>query len=293
MMYTVVLLGISILFAVSNNLLLHRLGDRTLQGKGEVFLFQTAVTAVWIVILSLLNRGWSISAEAWGWGSLYGVLTAAFLLCKMKAMSTGPASVTAFIGSSSMLVSAGFGLLYFHEPFSAWQTVGAVLLIGALCLSTVDFSHRDKAQRTWGVYSSLFFVFSGATGILFKLHQNSSDREEIDGMMLAAAITATVLFSALSLGFGYREKRALPKLPKSAAAISVLCGIVSCGYNRLNIRLSGLLPGTVFFPVFNGCVIFLTALATAAVFCEKITKRRLAGILCGIAALVLISGGIG
>ena len=293
-MNVIVLLSISILFAVINNLLLHGIKDKGLRGMGDTLLFNAFVSMVWLVILLIINKGTEISLQSWLWGIGYGSVMSAFLLCKMQAMATGPVSITSFIGCSSLIISTVFGVVYFNEKVSALQIVGIMCLIWALFL-TVSKSKRNsgderKTKKTWCIWCSFFFICSGVSGIVFKLHQSSSVRNEVNQMMLAAAATSIVLFTVSSLIVQRKTDKTLPRISSSVWIFVIACGIVSCGYNRLNISLSGLLPSIVFFPAFNGSVIFLASLFAAILFREKITRRQIAGIAIGITALLMTSG---
>lgn len=290
-----ILLILSISFAVINNLLLHGFNNKGLRGIGDVLLFNAFVSAVWLVILIVFNWGEKISASAWLWGAVYGSVMSAFLLCKMQAMATGPVSITSFIGCSSLLISTAFGILYFHEKVSVVQTVGVGCLLVALFL-TVSKSRKNseqqaKVEKSWSIWCVLFFLCSGATGIIFKLHQSSGEREAVNQMMLAAAVTSTALFLIFSLLVQRKIDKTLPRIPPHAWIFVIACGIVSCGYNRMNISLSGMLPSILFFPLFNGLVILLASLLAAALFREKITKRQMLGIIIGLGALLMVSGG--
>lgn len=290
----VMLLSISILFAVVNNLLLHGINNKWFRGMGDTLFFNALVSVVWLVILLAMNAGMKISAQSWLWGIGYGSIMSAFLLCKMQAMATGPVSVTSFIGCSSLLISTAFGVMYFHEKVSIIQITGVIFLIFALFLTVFKPSknqaEQEKSEKSWFLWCFLFFICSGITGIVFKLHQSSQARDEVNRMMLAAAITSIVLFLVLSLIVQRKKDKTLPRIPAPAYIFVIACGIVSCGYNRLNISLSGLIPSIVFFPVFNGSVIFLASLFAAILFREKITKRQMTGIIIGIAALLMASG---
>lgn len=117
-MSAAVLLTISISFAVINNLLLHKSKNKGFRGIGDVLFFNALVSVIWIIGLSVLNKGAHISVSAWIWGGVYGSVMSAFLLCKMQALATGPVSITSFIGCSSLLLSTGFGIIYFNEHIS-------------------------------------------------------------------------------------------------------------------------------------------------------------------------------
>ena len=59
--------------------------------------------------------------------------------------------------------------------------------------------------------------------------------------------------------------------------------------NKLNLYLSGALPGAVFFPCINGGNMALTAVAAAIVFREKLRPSQIAGVIGAAAAIVLIA----
>lgn len=209
----------------------------------------------------------------------------------MQALSTGPASITSFIGCSSLLLSTGFGILYFEEKASTVQLIGIVLLLFSLFLILNPKQAASvKKQKLWYCWTGLFFIFSGATGIFFKLHQSSPVRNEINQMMLAAAITSTILFFILSIVFQFKTDRTMPRVKSSAVIYIIAGGICSCIYNRLNIFLSGSLPSIVFFPLFNGGVILLTSLSAAITFREKITSHQFFSIILGFLSLVMTAG---
>lgn len=289
------LLCISICFAVANNLLLHGFGNRGLRGMGDVLLFNSFVSLVWLAVLAILNGGAAISVSAWLWGAAYGSVTAAFLLCKMQALSTGPVSITSFIGCSSLILSTAFGVIYFHEAVSTIQIFGVVLLLFALLLtigkSDSNDANEKKASAKWLIWCFLFCLCSGAVGIIFKLHQSSPSRGEVNQMMLAASIVSALLFAVAAFAVSAKDGKKCPRVGRPAWLFVVACGLVSCGYNRLNIVLSGGIPSIIFFPLFNGTLILVASLLAALIFREKITKRQIFGMLTGFAALVLISVG--
>lgn len=291
-MSAVFLLSVSIAFAVINNLLFHGFKNRGLRGMGDILFFNAIMSVLWIVILSVLNRGAHISAQAFLWGIAYGIVMAAFLLCKMQAMATGSVSITSFIGCSSLIISTLFGVIFFKENVTVLQIVGVVLLIFSLFLTLTGSGSKEKGgkKREWFIWCGLFILCSGATGIIFKLHQASPVREEINQMLLAAAITSAVLFGLSSLLVQWKSDRTLPRIGREAIFFVIACAIVSCGYNRLNISLSGMLPSIIFFPSFNGSVIILASALAAILFKERISRKQLYGMLTGIAALLLTAG---
>ncbi len=235
-----------------------------------------------------MNGFAAISFGAMLWGVGYGLVTAAFLLCKMQALATGPVSVTSFVGCSSLLIATTAGILIFDESVTPLQIIGVILLLAALFITISP--KAEKSQPGWKIWCVFFFICSGAIGVIFKLFQASDSASEAGGMMLTAAVTSSILFAVLSVIVSKKQNNSMPHIPLCAIPFIISCGIVSCGYNRLNITLSGQLPSIVFFPVFNGSVILLATLFAVLLFREKLKKAQMAGVILGTFALIMAAG---
>lgn len=289
--YLYMLLAISVCFAVSNNLLLHGFSNRGLNGMSDVLLFNSMVSCIWFVLLcayGLISGGLAFTPASVGWGVLYGSVMSLFLLTKMQAMATGPVSVTSFVGCASLLLSTAFGVFALREDASLLQITGVVLLIASLFLTISP--KRTDAKPSWKYWCAAFFICSASVGIIFKLHQRSSAAAYIDGMMISASITSTLIFAAAAFTLARLSEKPPPRVPKSAFPYLAACAVASCVYNRLNIMLSGKLPSVVFFPVFNGSVILIAVLAGVFLFGERLKKAQTLGIIIGALALILASG---
>lgn len=282
------LLFVSIALATANNLLLHGFNNRGLKGMGDVLLFNAMISCVWIAISLVLNGMEHVSGGAALWGVLYGSVTAVFLLAKMQAMASGPVSVTSFVGCSSLLISTAFGVLFFREKVTPVQVVCLALLIVALFLCISPKGGEIKPM--WKIWCALFFAASGAVGLIFKLHQASEYASEVDAMMLAASVVSFAVFFISSVVISKKREGRMPQLPKSAWTYLLGSGVVSFGYNRLNIMLSGKLPSIIFFPTFNGSVIIFASLAAALIFRERLEKKQLFGIVLGTLSVVASAG---
>ncbi len=286
-----ILLVLSVSFAVANNLLLHGFRNRGCRGMGDVLLFNAFISVIWAVIFAAFADYSVFSAGTVLYGLCYGVLVAGFLLSKMQAMSLGPVSVATFVGCSSLLVSTAFGVIVDHDRPSVLQIAGVALLLAALFLTVSP--KGGKAQKGWKLWCTLFLFMGGAVGIIFKLHQHSAVREAISEMMLVASITAAVLFTAAAFAVSYGKDHTPPRVGKEAIPFLISCSIVSCAYNRLNVGLVGALPSIVFFPVFNGAVILIASVLSAALFRERLKGGQYVGLILGAGALLLASGTLG
>ena len=112
-MSNVILLGISILLATASNLLLRRFRNNGLRGTGDVLWFNALISVVWLAELAVMNGFKPISMGAILWGVLYGVGLTVFQLSKMQSISSGPVSLTTFIGCSALLIQTVFGVDFY------------------------------------------------------------------------------------------------------------------------------------------------------------------------------------
>ena len=287
---TYILLALSVSCAFFNNITIKKFSNKGLDGLRGVLAFNSLASCVWIVILLAkgIVSGLSFGVGALLWGLLYGLVSAAFLLCKMQALSTGPVSLTAFIGCSSLLISTAFGVFVLREGATLLQWLG----VGLLCVSLflISAPKTGSAEKSWKFWCAAFFVCSAVTGIIFKLQQRSESASEVDEMLIVSAVTAALIFGLTAI---FLPRNGSPEVPVSALPYALLCGVFACVYNRLNVNLSGLLPCVIFFPVFNGSVIILSTLAGVILFKERLKRSQIIGMIIGSAALMLASGCVG
>ena len=59
--------------------------------------------------------------------------------------------------------------------------------------------------------------------------------------------------------------------------------------NVINLKLSGIIPSQLFFPLINGSVIILTSFASLILFKEKLSNKQLVGLFGGIVSLICLA----
>ena len=228
----------------------------------------------------------ALAAVAFG-----GVCIAAFALMN-KALKIGPMGIFNIIITSSMLIPALSGPIGWGEKLTLPTVAGIAGML--LMILLVTARHQDKkaeSGRFW-VYCFIAVLLSGAVGILQKVHQTSSHREEIDTFLLIA-FSVTILFAA---AFWLRERsKQTPALVSFSFArapfwLALCCGVCTSLPHRINLFLSGVMDSAVFFPLVNGCGLLLSVLAAVLLYKERLTARQTAGVLVGMAAILLLSG---
>ena len=283
MLYLILL---SIVFASLNSVVLHK---ADLSGSTAVYKFNMIGSAVWCVCLFAVN-GFKLHIDKTVllWGVVYGITQALFILFKTLAMNSGAVSVTTLIGNTSLLVSVLFCFFVWQEPINAAAIIGlAILMLGIAC-STYE-KKNENISRKWVVYSMFFLLFAAGVGISFKAFGKTGKVNSAGDMMLIASVVMLASCAVICLFVKKcNASRQSFKMQKEFIIYALLSGCLSCVYNRMNIYLTSVVDAVVFFPSFNGGVVFLSAVLSVILLKERLKLKTAIGILLGIAGICII-----
>ena len=280
----------SILLSVSNSLLLHRSSSWGMRGIGDMLLFNAAVSGVWTLIMATwvaVSHSVHFDRGTVLFGLIYAGILCSFQYFKMRAMATGPVSLTGLIACCAFIPVVIYSRVVYGEIPGVCQIVGMVGIVASLALSLLAPGEGRKPALRWGFFCVLFFAAGVGVGILYREFGRSSCAENINEMFLVASALSAVFFLMLSFTVRNREGSRMPVIPRGAVPFVFLCGLTGCFYIRMNITLSAQIPSAIFFPVFNGSSVFLTALGGLIFFGEKPTRRQRLGLTLGILFLLI------
>lgn len=281
---------ISMLLAVTNACVLKKYSQTNNNGY-NTFLFNSGVSAVWLIILLIFlafsNNGFSVGAV--GYGAVYGVILFAFLYFKTQSMATGPVSLSTLIGSCSFVIATAFSVVYSHEEISKIGLLGMFMLFVSLVMCVNPQKSGEKLSKKWFLYCFGFFVAGGFVGILYKLYGNSAFSSDTEVMLFTAALVSEILF--ITAGIAAEKKSGSIKPNRTAVIFMILSGIASCLYIRMNISLSNIISSAIFFPVSNGGMVIVSTLTGRILFKERLAPVQLCGIALGCAAVFVIGCG--
>lgn len=279
---TTILLIISIASGVTNNCISNMVCKKKLDSAAKVSAFSVGMYATCVIAFGILLLFGTLSPFTLMLGIVFGIATMLGTFNRMRALSCGPMHITYLIITASMIIPTLSGV-FFGEGFSFYKLITALVLIGFLYLS-LDKRGGVSISGNWFICCVLSFLCSGTVGVLQKIHQSSPYKGEASGFLFIAFIISMVI-SVFRAGGSIRDKDAVSVKMLLLAAV---CGTCIFIQNYFNLKLAGMMPSQLFFPLVNGSAIVMNSLLSITLFKEKLTLKQTIGLVGGIASLITI-----
>ncbi len=225
-------------------------------------------------------------------GIVFGLSTAFCAILNMKALESGPLSYTNVIVSCAMVIPALSGMVLYKETVSPWQIAGIVLMVTSFVCAVDNKNRSSGASLRWLLFCLGAFLFSGAVGVMQKVHQNSIHKNEL-GIFLIIAFGVSALFSCfLTVYYKKAANESITVLSKGKTckfiAYSIVCGIGIALCNQINMYLAGTMDSIILYPVLNGASMILTAAAGIILWKERLSAKQWFGLVMGGIAILLL-----
>lgn len=280
-----ILLACSISSVVLSRGLFNYMGKGACKTNGDTYYFNGISYIICILIfVGLLIWKPEFSLFSALLGLAYGVAIALANNYSLSAYRYGSMHLTTLIITSSMIIPALSGAIFFKEPFSLPKLIAifALLFFVYFTLNRVG-NDRASFSKKWLLHCLIAAIFTGAIGIIQKIHQSSVYKEQSILFLLMAFLCSLVysFFSAKKYG-------CTMKMTPKILLFSVLCGICCFIMHYINLIMSGVLPSQLFFPLVNGGPMILSTVVSVVVFKETITFRQLMGLIGGTISLIAI-----
>lgn len=278
---TGVLTIISITSMVLQNSLFNNVCKKELKNNNQMYFFNIIAYLLCIVLFGTLLINSSISVYTILLGIAFGVVTALSNLYRMLAYANGPMNITLLVTTSSMIIPTLSGIFFGEHP-SFMKLMMVAMLIVFIYVS-LDKGNGARVNKKWILYCFFAFIFSGAIGVLQKVHQSSIYKGEVGGFLFLAFI-CSLLYNRIRIKGKIKEIN----FSNKKIVIALVCGLCTFCMNYLNLKLSGMLPSQLFFPIVNGSSIIICSIISIIVFKEHPTKKQVVGLVGGIFSLIAI-----
>ena len=213
----------------------------------------------------------------------------------LQAQACGSFAYTSVIVALSAIIPSMSGPVLFGEKVTVSQFAGIGLMIICIILSPGnDGGERRAVNLKWLLFCTVAFVFSGAVGVVQKIHQNNAaHKAEMPALLLTCFFVSFALSGIRLITERGRTKKSgerLNKLTPAVVLFPAVSGLCFAFPHTINLFLSGRLASVVFFPTINLCPMLLTMLYAVFGFKERLTAKQWAGIAVGILSTMFVSG---
>ena len=245
------------------------------------------------LVLLLFAGGFSgVSLKALAISAIGAVALGSNLFFGLEALKSGAMVLSSMAGSAGLLLPCVFGIFMFDEPMSLMQLFGILLLIFSGWL-LIGYSKKLKGSFTPRTMLLLIgsMLSNGFTMVAQKMFSKYLPDVSVSVFsFLAFGLVGVGMSVGLVPQLTKKEKREeIRELPKAlwfyGAGLSTILLII----NQLATIAAKVIPSAIMFPINDGGATIITALTGAVVFKEKLTARSVAGLVLGIAALIVIN----
>jgi len=200
-------------------------------------------------------------------------------------------SMTTIYQKMSILISALFGIIVYHETSNLWKLFGLLLAVVAIILVNFNVKSSNekviKLKLSLYIYPFLSFLLSGIIEVILLIVGVegivTNSIEFVSNSFAMAAIWGLII-----LAVSFRPV---------ITAKEVLAGIILGIPNFFTIYLLTVLidqgwEGSVLFPINSIGVLLLSALVAILIFREKVDTYKIIGLVAALGSILLIGMGI-
>jgi drug/metabolite transporter (DMT)-like permease len=229
------------------------------------------------------------------WAALLAVVMIPYYMIGIKVLSLGSLAIySMFMMLGGMLVPFFYGILFLHEKISLGKIFGSVLLTVFIVLQAIwqtpvegeggaSTSQKSGKRTKWLFFALCLVIFfiNGMTGVIAKAHQIGGERAigEVSFTVLSCGVTALISAVMIPLQFIKANKKEQVAQIQSTFQWKPLLAMIAIGAaaytgSFLHLKAAAKVPASVQFPLVSGGVIVLSALVSALIFREKISKKE-------------------
>ncbi len=256
------------------------------KATSQFFFSQSVLFLSAALLLAALNPAafQKVSGITVIYGVIYGVLLILSQWMFTLALSLGSTSVCSVVYSLGFILPTVSGALFWSEPFTVLNFIGLILAVFVILLTVKKGEGEKKAGKSFAAFILIAMTASGGLGIMQKLQQAGSAKDE-RSLFLIIAFVFAFLGSAAALLLSKKGEK-----PRASLIIyPALTGLCFGGANLLNTILAGRMKSAVFFPLQNISTILLSTLLGILIFREKLTAKTAVIIALGAATVVVFS----
>lgn len=257
----------------------------------------TVISGVTVAVISLFFSRFSFGQFRWE-TLLLGLINAVILYVYDKsiilASGNGPYSIMmVFSLGGGIIIPAIFTVLAFGDTFYWLKAVAIV----AICIAVymVSYKEADSEEKRGAMYKFILLcavlaLANGMYGVLLDAQSRWTGEADKQLMVIYTFIGAAIISGAeLCLTAKDKILKAFVQTKKSFVYLLLASFVAALAVNILVLVL-GVVDTAVLYTFDNAGVMLLSALASALIFKDKLTRLNVTGCVIMTVALILVGG---
>ncbi len=287
-----ILLTLVILIITVQNICLKHFNIHFMKNEACYYLYNFYFTLVAAIILSFGLKFQGVSQITILLGITYGVLFVFTFYFFTKGLESGPYSFTNLMFSFSLIIPIFFGLILWNEKISIFQIIGLVLLLFTFYFgnaSTESDGANKKTNIKWFIYCLVAFIGNGFLMSTLKGQQMAMPGKEINEFIVIGFSSSSIVSIILWAYKRHIKGESTSHLKdKKFIYLFLIYAVALSGSTFLNSYLAGITPAVIQYPIMNGGIIIVAAIISVFVYKEKITQKKLIGLILGFISIILL-----
>ena len=278
-----------------NSVAIRTYQTRLQRSMADFRLYQTVVALV-VALSNLILSGFVLELDRMGLllSLCYGVDLALTGILTAMCFACGPMSLTSVITNACVLLPIAVGCIWYDEIMTLPQIVGCLLLAATFVLSAVTpkkNGRRESIQPRWYLLVFLAFFFNGMGAVLLNIYGRVAAAGQRNSYLAVGYFVSALVYLA---NYWMIRKQTGPVAFKQILRpiLPLLLLMSSMGGflgNSILMSLNTVMPASLLYPLVNGGIAVIVAIASCVIFREKLTLQRLMTILVGLSAIVALN----
>ncbi len=258
-------------------------------------LFFTAIMflTISLIFLPTLFDG-GISSTTVFYAALVGGLSFLYQIFYVMALSLGRMTLTVIINNFGMLVPMIVSVVVVGDTLTPFICIGAVLALVSLCLTVANKKGKKSAGvgegAKWLILSLLVFLTNGFAATAQKMYtaRAGADFQIFEFVCIAYMFASAFCFAALAVSAPKEKRQGIKITDRKTVLLGACVGMALGIFQCVNTLAISLIPGSIYYPVYNCGTSLMLALIGAVLFKERFTLRQYIGIAIGVIAILLL-----
>lgn len=220
-------------------------------------------------------------------GIFCGIMYAISKTVMLKGYEKTSVAFMTLCHSSGMILPCIIGHFFWSERLSIISVLGIILAILSIVLLNGSNEKNKKINLKGSVFGVIIFLTSSGVMIAQKLMGIYFAEQSISAYNFYSFVVPFLLIccfvSPKQLAGGEKRNKRLVCICALGSALSL------CVISFVMTALSGRVPSVLLFPLFNGMGIIFVCIGSIFAFKEKLTTKKLIGLVLGVIGLCLIN----